>query len=332
MAVYTAKRLPNFIKSRRDYRLGNIEKGLVEAFVEFDRTLIERDVVRELRVIAGKEADGGQEVDHEEVDHLFQEATMPIEAVMAKNGTKNEAAEAEQAPMDSKASASEAPEAGPIESDKSALTRFKTRNGGNKPISPFLRAKPTSGSAATAETDVAAKLSFNKDDPEEAKDTSDQVNEVINGSIESNGHSNGHDKNGGEEQAKDVKGKGKGKGKGKSSQIVKKNNDNDDDSSAKDDPEEESLTKIEPRRKPKTAQELYQNLVNDEVMDEESEDDSNAFENDDEDDDDDEDDEEAEEEESDEEEDDTADEDEEAVAEEYIGGDFNEEVRSHFFF
>ena len=59
VAKYTAKKLPNFIKARKDYRMGKLEEGLVEAFVEFDRTLIERDVVRELRVIAGKEADAG---------------------------------------------------------------------------------------------------------------------------------------------------------------------------------------------------------------------------------------------------------------------------------
>ena len=63
--------LPNFIKSRKDYRMGRIEDGLVEAFVEFDRSLIERDIVRELRVIAGKEAAGEEEqVDAEEVARL----------------------------------------------------------------------------------------------------------------------------------------------------------------------------------------------------------------------------------------------------------------------
>ena len=32
-------------------------------------------------------ATAGEEVDHEEVDNLYQEATMPIEAVMAQNVT-----------------------------------------------------------------------------------------------------------------------------------------------------------------------------------------------------------------------------------------------------
>ena len=63
--------------------MGRIEDGLVEAFVEFDRSLIERDIVRELRVIAGKEAAGEEEqVDAEEVDSMLKEATMPIEDVI----------------------------------------------------------------------------------------------------------------------------------------------------------------------------------------------------------------------------------------------------------
>ena len=60
VAIYTAKKLPNYIKSRKDYRMGNIEDGLINAFLEFDKTLTEREIVRELRVIAGKEADTGQ--------------------------------------------------------------------------------------------------------------------------------------------------------------------------------------------------------------------------------------------------------------------------------
>ena len=60
VAIYTAKKLPNFIKSRKDYRMGKIEEGLADAFVEFDKTLTDREIVKELRVIAGKEADTGE--------------------------------------------------------------------------------------------------------------------------------------------------------------------------------------------------------------------------------------------------------------------------------
>ena len=87
-------------------------------------------------------------------------------------------------------------------SGASALTRFKTRNGTDKPISPFLRAKQANNtnnpesensknsvktadsndSAApeteTNHTDAATKLSFNESDDADTK--------VINGSIEEN--------------------------------------------------------------------------------------------------------------------------------------------------
>lgn len=259
VAIYTAKKLPNYIKSRKDYRMGNIEDGLINAFLEFDKTLTEREIVRELRVIAGKEADTGEEVDHEEVDNLYQEATMPIEAVMAQNvtGENQNNDKAESSESDAIAS-----KAGPT-AEASALTRFKTRaaNGSNKPISPFLRAKQTNNTSVAVGSDpveenkntenangndVATKLSF-KEEETNADSKADAETNVINGSIENesqkkNGHSetktvddtktNGHgkdeayhsDSNGGTENAatpNDVKGKGKGKGKGKSSQIVK---------------------------------------------------------------------------------------------------------------
>lgn len=228
MAVYTAKKLPNFIKTRKDYRMGKINEGLVDAFVEFDRTITDRDVVRELRVIAGKEADGTEEVDHEEVDNLFQEATMPIEAVMAKNNSDDQMSEVAKPVIETtkpevsgSSSAEEKPKL------NSAVTQFKTRNGGgSKPISPFLRAKPSVEN--NSEVDAAAKLSF--------EEQGEKQTTLTNGNNDSeNGHDNGHSKsveNGettdqekneasSENGAASIKGKGKGKGKGKSSQIVK---------------------------------------------------------------------------------------------------------------
>ena len=57
-------------------------QALVDCFVEFDRTIVNRDVVAELKIIAGKPEDDIE--DDEEVDNLYQEATMPIEDVIAK--------------------------------------------------------------------------------------------------------------------------------------------------------------------------------------------------------------------------------------------------------
>ena len=186
VAVYTAKRLPNFIKSRKDYRMGRIEDGLVEAFVEFDRSLIERDIVRELRVIAGKEAAGEEEqVDAEEVDSMLKEATMPIEDVIkSEKQTEDQNSVGASSAKSSTEVVVTPPESAESSNPMSAVTRFKTRNGGSgKPISPFLRAKPSNGN--DKEQLTQEKLSFEK--------TSEDHTKVINnGSIEEE-KSNGHD-------------------------------------------------------------------------------------------------------------------------------------------
>jgi len=382
VAIYTAKKLPNYIKSRKNYRMGNIEDGLTNAFLEFDKTLTEREIVRELRVIAGKEADTGEEVDHEEVDNLYQEATMPIEAVMAQNVTGENQ---NDKPVSSEPDDNAASKAGPPASEASALSRFKTRaaNGDKKPISPFLRAKPSNNSsnagtnpaegnkntnntapnAAANHNDAAAKLSFKEE--ETNADPKDAETKVINGSIEDesqkkNGHSetntvddtktNGHDKdeayhsdsNGGSE-ATDIKGKGKGKGKGKSSQIVKSKSASDletadpenQDQINEEEQQSKTETEVTPSKKSKSAKELYEKLVSDDVMDEESEEDDEndqdafaaAVEDDDDDDEDDEEiDSDATEEQESTDEEDTPDEDEDdGDEEEYIGGEFNED-------
>ena len=58
----------------------------MDSFVEFDRTIIRRDVVAELKKIVGKPEDDIEE--EGEVDNLYQEATMPLEDVIAKYEAK----------------------------------------------------------------------------------------------------------------------------------------------------------------------------------------------------------------------------------------------------
>ena len=189
MAVYTAKRLPNFIKSRKDYRMGRIEEGLVEAFVEFDRSLTERDVIRELRVIAGKEAGGEDEqVDAEEVDSMLKEACMPIEDVIKNEDTNS------KSQTSSQSAASGGAAAGASSNPMSAVTRFKTRNGGNKPISPFLRAKPSNGEKEQLSQE---KLSF------EHENSEDHQKVINNGSIDNSTKDDDKKSNGHKDAAED---------------------------------------------------------------------------------------------------------------------------------
>jgi len=318
VAAYTAKKLPNYIKCRKDYRMGNIEQGLTEAFVEFDRTLTEQSVVRELRIIAGKEVDPDEEVDHKEVDDLFNEATMPIEAVMAQNGSSDSdnteiaSSRNNEGGQSTKTSSSSSTSSSTEKPKTTALTHFKTRNGGGKFKSPAIRAKPACNPddypgqkmedklKDASGADNVKKLSFSETmeeselsksssngDHDNDKETSDK--KPTNGHHEAKPdekvHINGESNNGvsqpesNELKTTDVKGKGKGKGKGKSSQIVKPKSDGDNngDSTTEVHPENESAAAakiISPNnKKAKSAAELYQNLVNDEVMEEESSDD-----------------------------------------------------------
>jgi hypothetical protein len=54
--------------------------------VGFDETLVQRDVVAELKIIASKGNGSDDEDDPNELAHLCEEATMPIEDVFAKYG------------------------------------------------------------------------------------------------------------------------------------------------------------------------------------------------------------------------------------------------------
>lgn len=58
VAEYASRHLPNFIKETEDYKKGDYEKALIDAFLGFDATLAKPEVVSILKQIAGcKEKD-----------------------------------------------------------------------------------------------------------------------------------------------------------------------------------------------------------------------------------------------------------------------------------
>lgn len=402
VAEYTAKKLPAFIKMNKDYQKGNIKKALVDSFVEFDHTIVKRDVVAELKRIAGKPEDDIE--DEEEVDNLYQEATMPIEEVIAKY----EANEIVDADIQNKESPSkDSTDAKPIVL-KNPLIATLASSSGSKGVSPYLRAKATSidkngesdfSSAKEIDfmkEDTKAELvngSANKDmlssekltDEESNKNkvkketngehkvvnsntqNNSEINELHKGenpvvagdkqnlsdklsdetkqedSAQSNGDVNsstndksnpefsngthGDKKNEVNEESsiESNKGKGKGKGKGKSS-IISTKTSNDVDSI------QETKPTLKVKRAPKSAAELYRNVliddeqVDDEILDDESDedvvykDDSDSDEGEE-----DQDEDEAEEEEDDQEESEEEEDVDEDNGEGFIGGEFNEE-------
>uniref|UniRef100_A0A6P7GYY9 protein-serine/threonine phosphatase n=1 Tax=Diabrotica virgifera virgifera TaxID=50390 RepID=A0A6P7GYY9_DIAVI len=84
VAQYCSQKLPQFIKDTQAYKDGDIMQALIQGFLEFDATIPTKDVVAVLKEIAG-EKEGEEESDEEEnVDNLYEEATMPIEQVIEK--------------------------------------------------------------------------------------------------------------------------------------------------------------------------------------------------------------------------------------------------------
>ena len=127
-------------------------QALVDCFVEFDRTIVNRDVVAELKRIAGKPEDDIE--DEEEVDNLYQEATMPIEDVIAKY-------EANEDENETSASSEENSETKPKVLKNPHVANL-AGSSGSKGVSPFLRAKDAKKNGIKDES-VAKEIEFNKD-------------------------------------------------------------------------------------------------------------------------------------------------------------------------
>ena len=131
--------------------------------MEFDRTIIKRDVVAELKRIAGKPEDDIE--DEEEVDNLYQEATMPIEEVIAKYEANE---------MTDNLQANESPEEPNVV--KPAILKnphMLSLAGSSEPkgVSPFLRAK----AAPTDKSDLSAAKEIDFVKSEEKCDTTNGV-------------------------------------------------------------------------------------------------------------------------------------------------------------
>ncbi|XP_049776405.1 probable protein phosphatase CG10417 isoform X1 [Schistocerca cancellata] len=87
VAQYCAQNLPEFLKTCEAYKKGDYVQALKDAFLGFDATLREPEVIAILKqIVKGKEESGDNSAseDEENVKNLFAEAEMPLEQVMAK--------------------------------------------------------------------------------------------------------------------------------------------------------------------------------------------------------------------------------------------------------
>ncbi|KAJ8725715.1 hypothetical protein PYW08_003898 [Mythimna loreyi] len=93
VATYCSQNLPNFIKNTEAYKSGDLIKALEDAFLGFDATIASKEVMDILKELAGEinppgPSDNEDESEDENVSNLFQEASLPLQEVLAKYENK----------------------------------------------------------------------------------------------------------------------------------------------------------------------------------------------------------------------------------------------------
>uniref|UniRef100_A0A8D8YI62 protein-serine/threonine phosphatase n=1 Tax=Cacopsylla melanoneura TaxID=428564 RepID=A0A8D8YI62_9HEMI len=95
VAIYTSKHLPRFIKNTEEFKKGNYKQALIDAFMEFDENLIKDEVMAILKDLK-KENEGDDSYpatdedalddddDGDNVNNLYEEATMPLSEVISR--------------------------------------------------------------------------------------------------------------------------------------------------------------------------------------------------------------------------------------------------------
>ena len=119
VAFYCSKKLPEFLKATKTYKEGNLEDALKESFIGVDATLLEEDVINELRVEENeKNAKGDEdtEYDADELAELCLESKMPLKEVLEKYNNGSYVM-------------------------PPALEHLKKEGNCSKPISPYLRGR-----------------------------------------------------------------------------------------------------------------------------------------------------------------------------------------------
>lgn len=150
MALYCSKKLPEFLKSTDAYKKREFERALKDAFLGFDATLVDEEIIKELKHLMpadkldGETSDEDGEDYEEDISELRQESRMPLEELLEK------LKEAKNIP----------------------LNKLKQGEGsGAKPLSPFLRGRRNGpsedGSAQNGDVNAITKRQIDVDGAEE---------------------------------------------------------------------------------------------------------------------------------------------------------------------
>ncbi|XP_065366792.1 probable protein phosphatase CG10417 [Calliphora vicina] len=91
VSTYCADKLPQFLKALAAYLDGNFEKALTEAFLGFDKTLLDPEVIETLKILAGEknfvdgdDSDAMEDDEDENLAELHEEGNLPLDEVMEK--------------------------------------------------------------------------------------------------------------------------------------------------------------------------------------------------------------------------------------------------------
>lgn len=152
VALYCSKKLPDFLKTTDAYKTSDYEQALKDAFLGFDATLIDGEVVKELREIMSAKMDESTEEDgdddDEDISELHQESHMPLEELLEK-----------------------------LKAGNIPLNKLKQGEGsGAQPLSPFLRGRrngpAADGNSQNGEAKEVTKQQVDVDAAEEAVSSS----------------------------------------------------------------------------------------------------------------------------------------------------------------
>lgn len=91
VSTYCADKLPKFLKALTAYVEGNFEQSLIDAFLGFDKTLLESEVIEVLKILAGEknfvdgdDSDAMEDDEDEDLAELHEEGNLPLDEVMEK--------------------------------------------------------------------------------------------------------------------------------------------------------------------------------------------------------------------------------------------------------
>ncbi|XP_040583915.1 protein phosphatase 1G [Lepeophtheirus salmonis] len=280
VAAYTAMHLPKFIKDSPEFKKGLYSKALEESFIGFDETITKEEVIAVLKKLMHKDDEEEDEADDpHEVDHLYQEASMPIEDVIArfKEG---------EGPTNKNLAKVVVPECSSQRKPKSPFLSGKRSQSGNG-INRHTRFQESEESTEMEKDEEKEEEELNGKTPHEnGNDSKEEDKNTLNGEADPSEVKEETLTNGKESDTEksykstpvSSKGKGKGKGKGKSNQItVKPKTDGEGEEEA------EPMSEV-PKKIKKSAEELYRKITltdgnDDEEGSSEEEEDEDAFPN-----------------------------------------------------